>query len=167
MRHCLRCHWSETTRSFGRVSRRTPLHEIFRLIALYKSCANRRDQILANLHLTSSALLSEQPGITIETEHPARFGERAKTFTFLKETPMRMFSYTIGAVATILLAVAFTFTQPVMNSNQVASAIQIQFQLSSTGDHCEHCCYSGWCCDVPVTTCTTSPLEPAEPPPGS
>lgn len=57
----------------------------------------------------------------------------------------------IGAVAAVAVLVG---GEPALG-HQEAQATDIQFYLTSGGDgyECTSCCFTGYCCKVPVTGC--------------
>lgn len=57
----------------------------------------------------------------------------------------------LGAVAAVTVLVA---GEPALG-DQEAEALAIQFYLTSGGDghDCTNCCFTGYCCTVPVAEC--------------
>lgn len=65
----------------------------------------------------------------------------------------------LAALAGVVLAAALLSAEPAVNAGQEVEAAEIQFWLTSGGDgwECEGCCFTGFCCDIPVDACKIQP----------
>jgi hypothetical protein len=65
----------------------------------------------------------------------------------------------LAAMAGVALAGVLVSAEPALRAGQEVEAAQIQFWLTSGGDgwECEGCCFTGFCCTIPVDACKIQP----------